>query len=159
MKLIVVLGADHGGFTLKNELAPRLSENYDIKDIGARVYDEDDDYPDFAYTVAREVASKSGKRGIVICGSGVGASIVANKVPGIRACLCNDTYSAHQGVEHDDMNILCLGARVIGVELAYELAIAFLNAEFSCEERYRNRLKKIISIEQIALQKMITGEK
>jgi ribose 5-phosphate isomerase B len=159
MKLMVVLGADHGGFALKNELASRLSKKYEIQDIGAHVYNESDDYPDFAYAVAREVGSKSGKRGIVVCGSGVGASIVANKVPGIRACLCNDTYSAHQGVEHDDMNILCLGARVIGVELAYELAIAFLNAEFSCEERYRNRLKKIISIEQIALQRIITGKK
>jgi len=158
MKLRVILGADHGGFTLKNELASRLSDKYEITDAGAHVYDESDDYPDFAFAVAQQVASDEAKRGILVCGSGVGASIVANKIPGIRACLCHDTYSARQGVEHDDMNVLCLGARVIGVELACELAITFLKAEFTCEERHRKRLKKIISIEQIALQRMAKSE-
>ncbi len=137
MLLKVVLGADHGGFALKNELASRLSGKYEISDIGAHLFDETDDYPDFACLVAQAVASGRADRGILVCGSGVGASIAANKVPGIRACLCHDTYSAHQGVEHDDMNILCLGAHVVGVELAYELATTFLNARFSGEERHR----------------------
>jgi transaldolase/glucose-6-phosphate isomerase len=117
MKLKVALGADHGGFTLKNELVTRLQETYEISDLGACTFDPNDDYPDFALAVAGAVASGQANRGILICGSGVGACIAANKVLGVRACLCHDTYSAHQGVEHDDMNILCLGSRVIGIEL------------------------------------------
>lgn len=145
--LSVVLGADHGGFVLKNELLSRLKGQYEIADVGAYALDTTDDYPDFAYAVARAVASGKAERGILVCGSGVGASIAANKVPGIRACLCHDTYSAHQGVEHDDMNVLCLGARVIGLELAYELATAFLNAKFSGEDRHLRRLNKVLAIE------------
>ena len=152
MKLRVALGADHGGFTLKNDLFTRLRDAYEIRDLGARTLDPTDDYPDFVYAVARAVASGQADRGILICGSGVGACIVANKVPGVRACLCHDTYSAHQGVEHDDMNVLCLGARVIGLELAIELVTAFLKARFSGEERYRRRLEKVLAIERQALQ-------
>src|SRR4030042_1385194 len=125
MPLRVVLSADHGGFALKNELVSRLADRYEISDLGAWVFNETDDYPDFAYLVAQAVASGRAERGILVCGSGVGASIAANKVPGIRACLCHDTYSAHQGVEHDDMNVLCLGGRVIGLEMARALTAAF----------------------------------
>ena len=152
MKLRVALGADHGGFTLKNELSTRLQEAYEILDLGANAFDPTDDYPDFAKAVAQAVASSQAERGILVCGSGVGACVVANKVPGVRACLCHDTYSAHQGVEHDDMNILCLGARVIGPELATELATAFLNARFTGEEWHRRRLEKVLTIEHEALQ-------
>ncbi len=152
MKLRVALGADHGGFALKNELVKLLEESYEILDVGAYTLDPQDDYPDFAIAVARAVASGEARRGVIICGSGVGACVAANKVPGIRACLCHDTYSAHQGVEHDDMNVLCLGARVIGDELAAELVTAFLQATFSGEERHRRRLQKVLSIEQQALQ-------
>jgi len=126
----------------------RLQKQYQILDVGAHTLDPSDDYPDFAQAVAAEVASGRAERGILVCGSGVGACIVANKVPAIRACLCHDTYSARQGVEHDDMNVLCLGARVIGPELATELATAFLKARFSGEERHRRRLKKLLAIEQ-----------
>ena len=152
MNLCIVLGADHGGFVLKNELFTRLRDSYVISDLGAHAFDATDDYADFAEAVACEVASGRAQRGILICGSGVGACIAANKVPGIRACLCHDTYSAHQGVEHDDMNVICLGARVIGLELAIELVTAFLNARFTGEERHCRRLKKVLSIEHSALQ-------
>ena len=148
----MALGADHGGFVLKKELLERLQGQYDISDLGAYKNDRDDDYPDFAEAVAQAVASGKVKRGILVCGSGVGACIDANKVPGVRACLCHDTYSAHQGVEHDDMNVLCLGARVIGIELAAELAIAFLNARFSQEKQHLRRLKKVLTIEKRALR-------
>ena len=149
-KLCVALGADHGGYSLKNELLARLQGQYDILDMGSHKYDPDDDYPDFAEAIAKAVASGKAQRGILVCGSGVGACIATNKVPGVRACLCHDTYSAHQGVEHDDMNVLCLGARVIGIELATELAIAFLEARFSNEKRHRRRLKKVLAIEKRA---------
>ena len=151
MKLRIALGADHGGFTLKNELFSRLAETCQILDMGAQTFDINDDYPDFALAVSRAVAPQQANRGILVCGSGVGACIAANKVPGIRACLCYDTYSAHQGVEHDDMNVLCLGARVIGIELAFELVKAFLNANFSGETRHYRRLKKVLAIERQAL--------
>ena len=152
MKLKVALGADHGGFTLKNELVTRLYETCEISDLGAHTFDPNDDYPDFALAVAGAVASGQVNRGILICGSGVGACIAANKVPGVRACLCHDTYSAHQGVEHDDMNVLCLGSRVIGSELATELVKVFLNAHFSGGTRHCQRLEKVLAIEHRALQ-------
>lgn len=148
MKLRVALGADHGGFALKTELAARLQKAYEVRDLGPTEFDVDDDYPDFARKVALEVTSGRVDRGILVCGSGVGACIAANKIPGARACLCHDTYSAHQGVEHDDMNILCLGARVIGIELASELATAFLNASFIDEGRFRRRLEKVMAMER-----------
>ena len=149
MTRIIALAADHGGFPLKVELAPWLqSQGYEISDLGAHSLDPDDDYPDFAEAAAQEVVSGRAERGIVICGSGVGASVAANKVPGIRACLCHDVYSAHQGVEHDELNVLCLGARVVGVELAKDLVSAFLNARPTGEERHRRRLNKIEAIEK-----------
>lgn len=151
MKLSFALSADHGGFDLKNELATRLHQMYEIIDLGAYTFDPNDDYPDFALAVAQAVASGQAQRGILICGSGVGACIAANKVPGVRACLCHDTYSAHQGVEHDDMNVLCLGSRVIGIELATELVKVFLNANFSGETRHCRRLEKVLAIEHQAL--------
>jgi ribose 5-phosphate isomerase B len=154
MNLRVALGADHGGYLLKSELLPWLKEReYDVMDVGAHSADSGDDYPDFAQAVAHAVASGQAQRGILICGSGVGASIAANKVPGVRAGLCHDTYSAHQGVEHDDMNVICLGARIIGVALATELVDAFLNAHFTGEERHLRRLEKVLALERQALQK------
>lgn len=151
MKLSVAVGADHGGFALKKELVPRLGESYEVLDLGAHELDTTDDYPDFVRTVTQAVISGRAERGIIICGSGVGAAVAANKVPGVRAAICHDIYSAHQGVEHDDMNVLCLGARVIGSELARELAIAFLEARFTGEERHRRRLEKVLAIEREAL--------
>ena len=112
-----------------------------------------DDYPDFTGEVARLVASGEAERGIIVCGSGVGSSVAANKFPGVRAGLCHDTYSAHQGVEHDDVNVLCMGARVIGIELAMEVIRAFLAARFSGEERHVRRLSKVLSIEEKHLGK------
>jgi ribose 5-phosphate isomerase B len=152
MKLRVAIGADHGGFELKQQLVVRLKEIYDIVDMGAGSLDPQDDYPDFVVPVTRAVASGEVQRGVIICGSGVGACIAANKVPGIRAGTCHDTYSAHQGVEHDDMNILCLGARVIGIEVATELVTAFLEARFSSGERHRRRLGKVLDIERQTLK-------
>lgn len=147
----VALAGDHGGFVLKTSLIPWLeSQEYEILDLGAYVFDSSDDYPDIAETIAEAVKSGKATKGVLVCGSGVGAAIAANKVPGIRACLCHDTYSAHQGVEHDDMNILCLGGRVIGIELAKELVKAFLQASFSGKERHIRRLNKISLIEKKA---------
>jgi ribose 5-phosphate isomerase B len=148
MRLHVAIGADHGGFKLKQELIRRLADSLDIVDKGADEYDATDDYPDFVERVGRAVAEREVDRGIIICGSGVGACVAANKIPGVRACVCHDTYSAHQGVEHDDLNVLCLGARVIGVEVATELTVAFLMARFSGEERHRRRLEKVEALER-----------
>ncbi len=148
MTQLVALGTDHGGFPLKEELLPWMKgQDYEVLDVGAHSFDPSDDYPDFAYAVAQAVASGKAPRGIIICGSGVGACIAANKVPGVRAGICHDGYSAHQGVEHDDMNVLCLGARIIGGALAVELVTAFLNARFSGEERHARRLRKVLDIE------------
>ncbi len=150
---VVTLGADHGGLSLKTDLIPWLEAlGYRVTDVGAYSLDSADDYPDFAEAVARALTSDQAGRGILICGSGVGACIAANKVPGIRACLGHDVYSAHQGVEHDNMNILCLGARVVGVELAKDLVAAFLNADFTGEERHRRRMDKVAAMERRALQ-------
>jgi ribose 5-phosphate isomerase B len=145
----IALGADHGGFSLKNEIAGIIQKaGHQPLDLGAHVLDPADDYPDFSKAVAEAVASGRAERGILICGSGVGASIAANKCRGARAGLCHDTYSAHQGVEHDDMNVLCLGARIIGPALAAELVRAFLEARFSGDERHLRRLKKVTSLEK-----------
>lgn len=152
MKVRVAIAADHGGFALKNELLSRLSDRYDMKDLGAHRFDPGDDYPDFAEILAEAVVSGGAQRGMLVCGSGVGACIAANKVPGIRACLCHDTYSAHQGVEHDDMNVLCLGDWVVGVELAVELVVTFLEARFSGDERHRRRIAKFTNLESEALR-------
>ena len=145
----LAIGADHGGFELKGELAAQLrTAGHDVVDVGAHACDAQDDYPDFARPVAEAVASGRVERGIIVCGSGVGACVAANKIRGVRAGLCHDTYSAHQGVEHDDMNVLCLGARVVGVELAREIVAAFVGAKFSGEERHVRRLSKVLAIER-----------
>ncbi len=143
----VVIGADHAGFELKALIVERLTrDGHEVLDIGTHST-EPVDFPDYARAVAEAVLQREAERGILVCGSGVGACVAANKLPGIRAGLCHDTYSAHQGVEHDDMNVLCLGARVIGPELALELVRTFLAARFSGEERRRRRLAKIEALE------------
>jgi RpiB/LacA/LacB family sugar-phosphate isomerase len=145
--MIVAIGADHGGFHLKQQLVASLTEmGHTVNDHGT--YSEEAvDYPDYARAVARSILEKKAERGILICGSGVGAGVAANKFPGIRAAVCHDTFSAHQGVEDDDMNILCLGARIVGPELAKEIVRTFLAASFSNAERHLRRLKKISEIE------------
>ena len=145
----VVFGADHGGFELKKYLVETFKKDgFEIIDVGNLNFDPKDDYPDYAIKVAEAVASGQAERGVIICGSGVGACIVANKIKGIRSCLCHDTYSAHQGVEHDAMNVLSLGARIIGKELAKELVFSFLNAKFIKEERFVRRLEKVNNIDK-----------
>ncbi len=144
----IVLGADHAGFELKGALRPELERlGHEVLDVGTFSPDPVD-YPDIAALVARAVQSGQADRGVLVCGSGVGACVAANKLHGIRAGVCHDTYSAHQGVEHDDMNVLCLGSRVIGQELALELLRAFLAARFSGEERHVRRVGKIAALEQ-----------
>jgi RpiB/LacA/LacB family sugar-phosphate isomerase len=144
----VVLAADHAGYKLKKVIAAHLRQGgHEITDVGTDS-DEPVDYPDYAEALARVILQNGAERGVLICGSGVGASVAANKMSGIRAGLCHDTYSAHQGVEHDDMNVLVLGARVIGAELADELVNHFLAAQFTGDERHRRRLDKIQAIEQ-----------
>jgi RpiB/LacA/LacB family sugar-phosphate isomerase len=146
----VVIGSDHAGLSMKEEIVRFLKEEkWEVVDVGT--YDgEAVDYPDVVRSLGMSLLDGRAKKGILICGSGVGASVAANKIRGIRAGLCHDTYSAHQGVEHDDMNVLCLGARVIGPEVAKELAVAFLRAEFSGEERHVRRLNKVREIEAAA---------
>lgn len=146
--MIITIGSDHAGFELKKVLIDHLrQQGHEPLDVGTDST-RPVDYPDYAEAVALNLLSGKSERAILICGSGVGASVAANKIPGIRAGLCHDDYSAHQGVEHDDMNVLVLGSRVIGPELAKDLCIAFLNARFTGEERHRRRLEKIHSIEQ-----------
>ncbi|MCL5031480.1 MAG: ribose 5-phosphate isomerase B [Bacteroidetes bacterium] len=145
----IAIASDHGGFELKKYLADWLKkENYEVFDLGNHVYDKEDDYPDFANAVAVEVSNGNAERGIAICGSGVGACVAANKTKGIRACVCHDTYSAHQGVEHDNMNVLCLGARIVGDELSKELVRAFLSAKFINEGRFKRRFDKVAVLDK-----------
>lgn len=149
MARVIALGADHGGFPLKVDMVPWLEgQGYEVLDLGAHVLDPVDDYPDFAAAVAQAVVSGRAERGIVICGSGVGASVAANKIPGVRASVCHDLYSARQGVEHDELNVLSLGARVVGLDLAKQLAAEFLDAKFTGEERHVRRLAKVNAIEE-----------
>jgi RpiB/LacA/LacB family sugar-phosphate isomerase len=144
----IVVGSDHAGYALKKSIAARLRGlGHEVVDVGTDS-DAPVDYPDFAEALGLGVLKGSGERGILICGSGVGASVAANKLPGIRAAVCHDAYSAAQGVEHDDMNVLVLGARVIGAELANVLVDAFLDARFSGAERHVRRLRKIEKLEQ-----------
>jgi ribose 5-phosphate isomerase B len=155
----ITIGSDHAGFELKKVLIDHLQKSgHQLRDVGtdstAPV-----DYPDYAEAVARGVLQGGSERGILICGSGVGASVAANKIPGIRAGLCHDSYSAHQGVEHDNINVLVLGSRVIGPELAKDLCITFINARFTNEERHRRRLEKIHSIEQRYSAESVAKEK
>ena len=144
----IVIGSDHAGFALKNAMGDVLRGlGNAVLDVGA-FNENPSDYPDFAEAVGRAVLDGRAERGVLICGSGVGASVAANKLLGIRAAVCHDTYSAHQGVEHDDMNVLVLGSRIIGVKLAEDLVKAFLGAQFTNEERHKRRLAKIAVLEQ-----------
>ena len=144
----VSIGADHGGFQLKNKLIKFISKNgYDVIDKGAYTFNPNDDYPDFAELVAKSVQNGESEKGIILCGSGVGASITASKFKGVRSAVCHDTYSASQGVEHDDMNVICLGARIIGSTLAEKITINFLKSKFIAESRFLRRLEKVQKIE------------
>ena len=143
----IALGSDHAGFELKESVKALLSkEKHEVLDLGTHNTDPVD-YPDFAEAVGLAVRDAKANRGILVCGSGVGASVAANKIPGVRAGLCHDHYSAHQGVEHDDMNVLVMGGRVIGESVALELVRAFLNAQYTKEDRHQRRLEKVKSIE------------
>ena len=144
----IAVAGDHAGFEMKQELAARLrARGHEVLDLGTHSTDAVD-YPDSAVAVADALLGGKAERGLIVCGSGAGVSIAANKVPGIRASVCHDVYTAHQAVEHDDMNVLCLGARVIGINVAEEIATAFLGATFSGEERHQRRLNKILAIEK-----------
>ena len=148
----IAVGADHAGFEMKNDIKAFLElQEWDVIDLGAHEYAPLDDYPDFAFDVAEAVKNGDVERGILICGSGIGASVAANKVVGVRAGLCAEPYSAHQGVEHDDMNIVVLGSRVTGIEVAKEIVNSFLKAEFTGETRHVRRLNKVLQIEAESL--------
>ena len=143
----VAISADHAGFETKQQLVTALTElGYTITDLGTNST-EPVDYPDFAEAVAQAIRSSQVERGIIVCGSGAGVSIVANKFPGVRAAVCHDLYTAHQAVEHDDLNVLCLGARVINPKLALEITENFLKARFTGEDRHRRRLDKLLAVE------------
>jgi ribose 5-phosphate isomerase B len=146
----IAVGADHGGFPLNEHVIDVLrAAGYEVMDFGTHDGSRSDDYPDYAYWVGEAVQSGKAEIGILICGSGVGACVAANKLRGVRAALCSDTYSAHQSREHDDCNVLCLGARVVGIELALEIMRAFVSACFTGEERHRRRLAKVEAIEKL----------
>lgn len=146
--MTIVLGSDHAGYELKKDLVLLIDRlGYKTIDVGTDSVDPVD-YPDYAEAVGKALIDRQADRGIVICGSGVGACIAVNKMPGIRAGLCHDTYSAHQGVEHDNINVLVLGARIIGVELAHDVVKTYLNAKFSNDERHVRRLKKLGDMEK-----------
>lgn len=147
--LKVALAADHAGFELKEALRRELEgTSHEIVDLGAHAYDPADDYPDFAERVGLEFVASRIDRAVVVCGSGVGVCVALNKFPGVRAAICHDGYSARQGVEHDSMNVLCLGSRIVGEELAKMLVQHFLEAEFSGEDRHVRRLEKVVAIER-----------
>jgi ribose 5-phosphate isomerase B len=144
----IAVAADHAGFALKQIIFQDLTATgYDVVDLGTHDPDPLDDYPDYAHLACEAVRGRQAQRAVIVCGSGVGVSVMANKYPGIRAGLCHDHYSAHQGVEHDDMNVLCLGARIIGTEVAREIVRTFLAARFSGDERHVRRLTKVRGIE------------
>jgi ribose 5-phosphate isomerase B len=145
----LVIASDHAGFELKEEVRADLAAaGHEVIDLGAYKVEPEDDYPDFAEKLGEAIKAGVAQRGILICGSGVGVCVAANKIPGIRAGICHDTYSAQQGVEHDDMNVLVLGARIIGSALAFELAHAFIAAKFQGREsRFERRFKKVLAIE------------
>jgi ribose 5-phosphate isomerase B len=146
--MLIGIAADHGGYELKQELIAELkAAGHVVTDFGAHAMDASDDYPDFVAPLARAVAKGEVARGLAICGSGVGACVAANKIVGVRAALITDAYSAHQGVEHDDLNVLCLGARVVGPALAHDLVFGFLAARFTGEERHMRRLAKVAALE------------
>jgi ribose 5-phosphate isomerase B len=145
----IAIGADHAGFPVKSEIVALIEgAGHSVIDMGA--FDEKpSDYPDFARAVGRAVAGGEADRGVLLCGSGVGVSVAANKMHGIRAGLCHETYSAHQSVEHDNVNVLCLGPRVVGIAVMREVVLAFLNARFSGEERHCRRLEKVTELEEL----------
>jgi RpiB/LacA/LacB family sugar-phosphate isomerase len=144
----IVVGSDHGGYALKQEVADRLRrDGHDVLDVGTDSA-EPVDYPDFAEAVGAAVIAGRAERGVLICGSGVGACVAANKLPGVRAAICHDSYSAHQGVEHDNMNVLVLGGRIVGQALADDLVRAFVGARYTAEERHVRRLAKVAALEQ-----------
>ncbi len=144
----IAIGSDHAGFVLKENVAAFLRQlGHEVEDVGTHST-EPVDYPDYAEAVGKALQKGQAERGVLICGSGVGASVAVNKLLGIRAGLCHDTYSAHQGVEHDDMNVLVMGARVIGPELARELVQVYLGAKFTGEERHRTRLEKVRALDR-----------
>lgn len=145
----IAVAADHAGYDIKEVVADHLrSEGYEVLDLGVDTADVPSDYPDAAAAVAQAIRTGAAERGVLVCGSGVGVSVAANKFPGIRAAICHDTYSAHQGVEHDQMNVLVLGGRIVGAALARELVDAFMAAEFSGEERHLRRVDKVLAIER-----------
>ena len=145
----VALAADHAGLPLKEEIAALVTSlGHEVMDLGAHQFDKDDDYPDFARYIGQAIQHGQAERGVLLCGSGVGASIAANKMKGVRAAVCHDAYSAAQGVEHDDLNVLCLGSRIIGGAVADVLVRAFLSATFSGETRHQRRLDKVLAIEE-----------
>jgi len=149
MGIKIAIGADHGGYPLNEKIIEELRRaGHELTDFGTHDGSQPDDYPDYAIKVGQAIQSGQAEIGIIVCGSGVGAAVAANKLTGIRAALCGDTYSAHQCREHDDCNVLCLGARVTGVELALEIVRAFVAARFTGEERHRRRLSKVAAIEK-----------
>jgi ribose 5-phosphate isomerase B len=143
----VGLAADHGGFEMKQQLAKLIIAGHEVVDFGNEVYDGNDDYPDFAIPLARAVSRGDVERGVLLCGSGVGASVAANKIVGVRAAVCHDDFSARQGVEDDDLNILCFGGRTTGLAVAWDCTKNFLAAKFSGAERHRRRLAKVVKLE------------
>lgn len=148
MTLRIAIAADHAGFELKTTIKEwLLTTGHEIIDLGAERYDKNDDYPDYGRAVGESVRNGQTDRGIIFCGSGVGACVAANKIKGIRACVCHDTYTARQGVEHDNLNVICLGEKVIGIETAREVITAFLLAGYQPLERYERRLNKIAELE------------
>ena len=143
----VGLAADHGGFEMKQQLSKLIVAGHEVVDFGNIVYDANDDYPDFAIPLARAVSRGDVERGVLLCGSGVGASVAANKIVGVRAAVCHDDFSPRQGVEDDDLNILCFGGRTTGMAVAWDCTKSFLNAKFSGAERHRRRLAKVAQLE------------
>lgn len=147
--MVLGIAADHAGLEQKENILKLLKDHgYDVQDFGAFEYHSEDDYPDVVTPLAQAISSQTVKKGIAVCGSGVGVSVAANKFPGVRAALISETYSAHQGVEHDDMNLICVGGRVLGTSLIWEIVQAFLKAEFQQENRFVRRLEKVKAIEQ-----------
>ena len=154
----VGLAADHGGFEMKQQLAKLIMASHEVVDFGNKVYDANDDYPDFAIPLARAVSRGDVERAVLLCGSGVGASVAANKIVGVRAAVCHDDFSARQGVEDDDLNILCLGGRTTGLAVAWDCTKSFLDAKFSRADRHRRRLAKVAWLEA-AWMPIVTGRR
>lgn len=154
--MIIALGCDHAGYPLKKLLHGHLEKKgHKVLNLGVDTDAVPADYPDYARAVSESVAAGSAERGVIVCGSGVGATIAANKIPGVRGCMCHDTFSARQGVADDDMNVLCLGGRIIGPELAYEVLDAFLSAKFSGLDRHQRRKDKVTAIERTYLREAL----